>query len=328
VQTATPGVSEYDRFGPWIDEVRTPGDVPRLFRDHPVDLEGTRLVLKVPRNIARRDATPDMDLYDHLLALDDEGLTVLSRRGATTSGRARTPDAGGYDVRAVPYAEVVAVRDMVNLLDGRLSVHTHAGTVVSVRYNGSGRANISRLVTAMREGATTRAPSAVGRALLAAAGEHAATPPRLEPGRDDVALPNYLREILRQGLDMTPWTCHGRMPVSPRQGGALGAVQRALHSLSPMTLHGAIVAGDEVAAEVVGRHHWLVRGRAPVHSLSRLVLPLSALDRLEIAPHGVYASATVIRFGAGSATIEMVVPEGSAAHRLVADATTRAVTAV
>src|SRR5690606_31495032 len=44
VTTATPGVSEYDRFGPWIDEVATPADVPRLFRDHPVDLDGARLV--------------------------------------------------------------------------------------------------------------------------------------------------------------------------------------------------------------------------------------------------------------------------------------------
>jgi hypothetical protein len=328
VQTTTAGASEYDRFGPWIDEVRAPDDVPRLFRDHPVDLEGARLVLKVPRNIARRDATPDMDLYDHLLVLDDRGLTVLSRRRATASGRARTPAVGGYDVMSVPYAEVVAVRDVVNLLDGRLHVHAGDGTVLSVRYNGSGRANIGRLVTAIREGATTGPPSDVGRALLAVAGERVATPPRLEPGRDDVALPNYFSELLRQDLAITPWTCHGRVPVSTRRGGVIGAAQRALHSLSPMTLHGAIIAGDDAAAEVVGRHEWLVRGRAPVHSLSRLVLPLSALDRLDIAPHGAYADVTVIRFGAAASTIEMLVPEGSPAHRLVADAMARAVTAV
>lgn len=328
METATAGVSEYDRFGPWIDEVRTPDEVPRLFREHPVDLEGARLVLKVPRNIARRDATPDMDLYDHLLVLDDVGLTVLSRRAASASRRTTTPDAGGYDVRAVRYAEVVAVRDMVNLLDGRLSVHTHDGTELSVRYNGSGQASIARLVTALRQAATTNPPSDVGRALLAAAGEAATTPPRLELGRDDVALPNYFREITRQDRDLVPWTCHGRVPVSPRQGGTLGAVQRAMHSLSPMTLHGAVLAGDQGAAEVVGRRDWLLRGRAPVHSVSRLMLPLSALDRLDLAPHGGYAGVTVIRFGAGASSIEIAVPGGCAAHQLVADAMARALSIV
>jgi hypothetical protein len=112
-----------------------------------------------------------------------------------------------------------------------------------------------------------------------------------------------------------------------RRGGLVGAVQRALHTISPMTLHGAIVGGDEDAMEVMGRHEWLVRGRAPVPSLSRLVLPLAALDRIEIAPHSAYANVTVVRFGAGSSTMEVAVPDESAAHRLVAGAAARTGTA-
>jgi hypothetical protein len=54
-----PSTPEYDAFGPWVDPVRTAEEVPPLYRDHPVDLAGSRLVLKVPRDIARRDATPD-----------------------------------------------------------------------------------------------------------------------------------------------------------------------------------------------------------------------------------------------------------------------------
>ncbi|WP_448629439.1 hypothetical protein [Cellulomonas soli] len=87
--TTTASTTEYDRFGPWIDQVRTPQDVPRLYRDHAIDLDSARLVLKVPRNITRRDATPDMDLYDHLLVLDATRLTVLSRR--TTGEQHATP---------------------------------------------------------------------------------------------------------------------------------------------------------------------------------------------------------------------------------------------
>jgi hypothetical protein len=229
---------------------------------------------------------------------------------------------------AVPYAEVVAVRDVVSWLAGRVSVHTYGGTVLSVGYNGSGRANISRLVTAMRAAAAANPPSAVGRALLAAVGEHAPTPPRLEPGRDDVALVSDFGDIARQNRGVAPWACHGRVPVTLRRGGVGGAVQRALHGISPMTLHGAIIAGDEVAAEIVGRHDWLVRGRAPVHSLSRLVLPLAALDRLELAPHGTYADVTAIRFGAGSSIVEMAVPDESPARWLLAGAAARIWTTV
>ncbi|BDZ60782.1 hypothetical protein GCM10025873_05730 [Demequina sediminis] len=86
-------VSEYDRFGPWIDRVETEADVPRLFRPHGVDLAAARLVLKVPRNVARRDASPDMDLYDHLLVLGRDSLTVLSRRGRDLP-RGAQPGAG------------------------------------------------------------------------------------------------------------------------------------------------------------------------------------------------------------------------------------------
>ena len=40
-----PSTPEYDAFGPWVDPVRTAEEVPPLYRDHPVDLAGSRLVL-------------------------------------------------------------------------------------------------------------------------------------------------------------------------------------------------------------------------------------------------------------------------------------------
>ena len=71
--------AEFDAFGPWVDQVRNASEVPGLYRDYPVDFATSRLVLKVPRNISRRDALPTMDLYDHLLIAGPEALVVLSR---------------------------------------------------------------------------------------------------------------------------------------------------------------------------------------------------------------------------------------------------------
>ncbi|MCU1433145.1 MAG: hypothetical protein JWP95_2250, partial [Actinotalea sp.] len=60
--TAIPdSTAEYDAFGPWILEVRAVDDLPALFSRHPLDLGSARLVLKVPRQIARRDAHAGMD---------------------------------------------------------------------------------------------------------------------------------------------------------------------------------------------------------------------------------------------------------------------------
>lgn len=313
-------VGEYDRFGPWIDEVSGPADVPRLFRDHPVDLDAARLVLKVPRNIARRDATPEMDLYDHLLVLGADDLTVLSRRGAQAPGRGRALVPGGYDVVTVPFTQVVAVRDVVDLLAGRLTIHTYDGMALLVRYNGSARANVSRLIGELRSAVPVVAPSAVGRALLEAARALTVATADLAPGKDDLALVSDLRQIQRAHPGVVTWTSHGRTPIGPRHGGVAGAVQRALHALSPMTLHGGLLAADDVALEVIGRRDWLLCGRTPVHSTSRLVLPFSIPERLRVSPHPAYPDATVVTISAGASTLEMVVPNGSPAGRLMSAA--------
>ena len=310
---ASDDAREYERFGPWVDQVQTPDEVPRLFRDHPLDLSSARLVLKVPRNIPRRDAAAGMDLYDHLLVLGVDTFTVLSRDLANDA-RPRTAP-GRYDVLEVPVDEVVAIRDVVNLLDGRLTVHTRAGRTLSIRYNGSARETVNGLVDQLRSAAGSRPPSPSGRALLAAArsGEQPAV---LDAGREDLALVSDYREAARQNPDLAAWACHGRRGVSPRPGGAAGALQHVLHTLSPATLQGAVVAADDVALEVFGRHTWLVRGSKPVHSSSRLVVPMSALERLDVAPHASYRGTTQVALVAGATAVEIAVPDDSPAHAL------------
>lgn len=324
MQTMLPGMSEYDRFGPWIDDVTTLDEVPPLYRDHPLDLQGARLVLKVPRNIARMDATPDMDLYDHLLILDEAGLTVLSRR--LTAGARRAHVTRGYDVTAVPYSDVVAVLDTVDLLDGRLTVFTRDGATLSVRYNGSARENVTRLVSAIRAASAVYPPSPAGRALLQSAARTAA-PTVLDPGDSDVVFVNDFNELARHHAGLAALTCHGRMPALPRGGGWAGAVRKVIHFLKPATLHGAIVAGDATTIEIVGRRDWLFRTRTPVYSRSRLVVPLGAVERLDVAPHSRYVGVSVVRFGAGAARVEIAVPDDSAAFRLFTGAASRRVAA-
>lgn len=313
---------EFDRFGPWVDPVEDVEDVPRLYRTYPLDLDATRLVLKVPRNIARRDANPGMDLYDHLLVLEQERLTVLSRQVETGRGRrgATVPAPGpGYDVRQVPYAQVIAVRDDVDLLDGRLTVRTSDGDSVLVRYNGAARESLGRLVDELRHVTATGTPGRAGAALLAAA---PTSPPtgRLDLGHDDVGLVSDFEDAARPRPDLVPWAWHGRRVLPAPGHGANGLVQRALHVLSPMTLHGAVLAGDGRTFEVFGRRDQLLRGSKPVHSSSHLVVPLAALDRIDVLPHPRYPQVVLAVLRAGASPTRLAVPVDSPAHRLLAAA--------
>ncbi len=300
--------AEFDAFGPWIDEVHALDDVPPLFRSHPLDLAAATLALKVPRNIPRRDATPDMNLYDHLVVVAAGGLTVLSRT-ADDAGRE------GYAARTVPFADIAALRDVVSLLDGCLTVVTRDGDPVVVSYNGSARAAVTRLVETLRSATTRDAPSAAGRALLAGA------PSGGDPSMSEreVGLVNDFHEIVRRDPQLRAWAWHERQGVRLRPE-ASSVVSRLAHLVSPMTLQGAVVAGSESALEVVSRRDWLRRGRGPEHSSGRLVIPWSRIDAVVVRPHPRYAAATSVALRLGSTHAEVVVPTGSDAQAFFAAA--------
>ena len=304
-----PSTPEYDAFGPWVDPVRTPDEIPPLYREHPVDLAGSRLVLKVPRDIARRDATPDMDLYDHLLVLGPDRFTALSRR--TTGG---TADGRGYDVRDVPYDQVAAVATSVDLLDGRLTVHALTGPSVAVRFSGSSADVVEGFVDTLRALAwpvpTTgdpapRDPTAgvpgLGRLDRRALGEK------------EIGLVSAYREVADREPGLRALAAHPRRTVVPQRGG----VSRVLHLLHPMTVQAAVVASDGRELQVFGRRAWLARGRTPVHSESRLVLPLDRLTEVRAVPHPAYAGVVVVTLRAGEAAIDLPVPAGTDAERVL-----------
>lgn len=295
---------EHDAFGPWVDEVRTAEDVPRLFRDHRFDPAAARLVLKVPRPIARRDATADMDLYDHLLVLGADGLTVLSRH----------PDDGGargYRTREVAFADVAAVLDEVDLLDGRFSVHTRDGQVLSVACNGSARDGVRRLVDGLRT-----ATAGPGRPAPPAAPPGDLTPTSLGPL--DVAVVADVREASQGRPDLVVLAWNGRQVVRPRATGPAGVLRHVAHLLSPTTVQAVVVAGDGDHLEVFGRRDRLVRGRRPVHSASRLVVPLRGLDAVRASPDPRWAGTTELVLRAGRARLGLTVPDSSPVPRALA----------
>lgn len=295
-RTVGPVTAEYDAFGPWVYQVRTPEVVPRLFRGGPLDLDRSELVIKVPRNIARRDATPQMDLYDHVLAAGPDELTLLSRQPS------------GYTTAAVPYAGIAAIESGTDLLDGRLTVHRTGGApALTVGYNGSSQDVVDRLVRVIRSRYLRDPGPGVQLPDEARDGEV-----EFEHFDADLALVSEYGAVLRTEPAVTFLAAHERRAVAPRDGrGAWGWISRLVHFAWPMTLQGAILCADPHELTVIHRRVWWVRGHVPVHSVCRTTIPLSRLEWVSVQPHPTYAGVVVATLHVGGTELTLPLPETS-----------------
>ncbi|MCV2394955.1 hypothetical protein OEB99_11615 [Actinotalea sp. M2MS4P-6] len=289
---------EFDAFGPWVLPVRTRDEVPRLFRSFEQDPGSAQVVLKIPRRISRRDANPRMDLYDHLLVLRGDELTLLSRAPG---------DTGGVRRRVVTGDQLLAVEDGAELLDGRFSVRVLDEKPLVVRYNGASRDTMAPLVDGLRLLWRDTPPSKVGSGTV----EH--VPLGLRDLGPDVALVGEYRELIAAEPAMDLRGAHARLLVTPRDAGSMN---RLVHKVWPMWLQGAVVCTDGVELMVLHRRSWWVRGSRPVHSIVRTVLPLTRTVPLEVVPTG-YEDVEEIRVHHDAARFP--VPTGSPTQRALLD---------
>jgi len=287
---------EYDAFGPWILDVTDADQVPRIFATFPIDFAAVRRVVKVPRNVIRRDANPQMDLYDHLLIADAERLTVLSREGSH------------YSILSLAYEQIAALRDSVNLLDGRLTIYARDGSVLVLPYNGTSRALIGEIMLAVRsEMLRTRpvrpAPARPGLPLM-----------RLDDlGRRDAVFVSTTRELMRDEPKFRVLAAHGRSTVRPRGG----AAAQFSHLLDPASLHGLVLLASDAELQIISRRDAITRNGAPVVSLARLVFPFANLTSVEAFEHPDYLEVHTVRLTLGSAAIDVPVPQSSLAESVL-----------
>ena len=74
-------VSEYDAFGPWIYKITEKNPMPALFFPYYKENNNYLMLIKIPRDIERRKAKPDMDLYDYVIGMYEEYGYILKRNG-------------------------------------------------------------------------------------------------------------------------------------------------------------------------------------------------------------------------------------------------------
>lgn len=277
---------ELDAFGPWILPVRTPDDLPPLFRTA-TDLSGARLALKVPRPIERRDARAGMDLYDRLVLVRDDGIELLTRAPEV---------AAGWQRRWLRAGDLLAVEDSTDLLDGRLRLHAAGGDVVEIPYNGSSGATVRALLDEVRY--LWRTPEGIA--------APAAPLPLDALGPDDVGLVNLQRDLCRHDPWLRPLVLRPRRTASRRGRGPA----RALLGAWPTTLHAAVLGATGSELVVAHRRSWLSRGYRPVHSLATTVVPLNRGIRVEVADDPRWSGLHRLRLAPTSVTLVVVGDDG------------------
>lgn len=297
---------EFDAFGPWIYEVRTPDEVPPLYRAHTIDFQTARVVLKVPRPIERRNATPTMHLYDHLLIAGPDELTVLSRDGER------------YRERSVPYGRIGAIELSVSLLDGRLrlldATPGSGGELLTLGFNGVSLGAVEELVDLLvgealaHGGAGSRGPAA------APAGVRPAT---WNVSGPDVALVVAYKELAERHPGLVRLADHARVPVARR---STSRFARLLDRWWPVTLHAAVVAYAPGRVEVLHRRELLSPRGRPAHSIARTTLLASAVTAVALTPHPAYSGALACRVSVGDAVVKLAFPEGAPTVRALREA--------
>lgn len=124
---------EYDRFGPWIDRVVDAVDVPRRFRPWWPELSQARYLLKVPRSYDRAQIRPGMDLYESMIAVFPDRVSVVRADPAEVVRRDVARD------------EVVATIRHTNLLIARWTLLLADGSSVEVEYNSVSEAVVAEV---------------------------------------------------------------------------------------------------------------------------------------------------------------------------------------
>lgn len=133
-------ISEYDAFGPWIYQIDEEHEIPKFFRSFVDENDGALCRFKVPKKIERRDANPDMDLYEYLFNVYNDRLEVM-----------QLTEEGGMKLHKIAYDKVTAVTALRELLLGSLTVYFDNDSF-TFEYNAVSQEIIMEVIASIRNG--------------------------------------------------------------------------------------------------------------------------------------------------------------------------------
>ena len=135
--------AEYNAFGPWIIEITDQYPLPPLFISYYKD-DGIALMrIKIPRDIERRNANQNMDLYDYVIGVYEDRLYILERLQ--------------NDVKEtkILYDEIECMENYTDMLIGRFTIFLNDSKVI-IPYNAVSKEIIYSLMKIVRDRYTSK----------------------------------------------------------------------------------------------------------------------------------------------------------------------------
>ena len=248
---------EYDRFGPWAYLVTKPEDMPPHFDPWYEELRDATIMLKLPRDVERRDTSAGKDLYIGLLAARNDRVTYLSLDGEEVKRR------------DLLYTEVVAVALSQELLLGGLRIDLASGDSLTVEFNtvsaelfGDFASSVARMCSGPSASTALRVPDDASR----------------EPSVDDTLFYVLLRDLRARDPRFRVLAFQAACSVKAGRDARASILSRFASSLIPWKLDGCLLAAtpDELAFFYAGPGEPRLK-RSRGHSYVSTFIPASAL---------------------------------------------------
>lgn len=140
--------SEYDAFGPWIYEIDEEHPLPELFEPYVVR-EGAITLMKIPRQIERRNASPDMQLYDYVIGAYKNRVSIFKR----------IENSMQVMVLHAFYKDVSAISIYNHLLSSRTTIKLSNGETLEIPFNTIAMETMQKFVDIVRRCSNNEASS-------------------------------------------------------------------------------------------------------------------------------------------------------------------------
>lgn len=260
-------ISEYDAFGPWIYEIDGVHGIPPLFAPYCQDDTACRMRFKIPREIERRRATPDMDLYDLVVEARAQEVRILRRTDHTVT-----------ETR-ISYGQIEGIQIFRRFLEGRCTIYADGKQTV-LRFNTISMQIMQRFVRLLRQNYTGKQDCL----MVPAQGE---TPP-------DILFENLLRDMQREG---EAFRIGAYQPDSPLTRQKSTLLQRLGDWIRPKSIPSAVHLVGACELMILQKVGVPEKGRSEF-GYTYTYLPLRCLRGLQIAPNETYVGVTDFIFHA------------------------------
>lgn len=258
-------ISEYDAFGPWIYEIDEEHPLPRLFAPHLQECARPLMLFKIPRDIERRAATPDMDLYDYVAGAYEDHIRILKRTGQSVK------------TFSVPYRDIEGVHLFRHLLRGILTLYLREGET-EIPFNTVSMDIMTRFLDLIR-----------ARYKAGAVPEAAAQPRRPEPAGLDILFVNLLKDLRQEGTDIRLCFYQPMTPLEPRDDTFLKGLA---HRLRPRKLPAALHLLTPEELIVIQQGPPAKKSQDKKYSYDFTYLPLGNVRQASLTESASYKSVT------------------------------------